>query len=73
MREKARQLMVEKYDAERICIPKMMALVRGTAAPWAGPPETFAAAPIERHPAGKGQSGDAKKPVSEPKAANAAT
>jgi glycosyltransferase involved in cell wall biosynthesis len=74
MRAKARQLVIEKYDAERICIPKMMALVRGTeAAPSAGPPETVAAAPIKRHPAGKGQSGDAKKPVSPPKAASAAT
>jgi glycosyltransferase involved in cell wall biosynthesis len=74
MREKARQLMVEKYDAERICIPKMMALVRGTeAAPWAGPPDTVAAVPTERHPAGEAQPGNAKKPAKEPKSASAAT
>jgi glycosyltransferase involved in cell wall biosynthesis len=33
MREKARQLVVEKYDAERLCIPQMMTLIRGHARP----------------------------------------
>jgi len=32
MRERARQSVVEKYDAERICVPQMMTLLRG------GPP-----------------------------------
>jgi glycosyltransferase involved in cell wall biosynthesis len=30
MREKARQSVIDTYDAERICVPKVMALIRGT-------------------------------------------
>jgi glycosyltransferase involved in cell wall biosynthesis len=28
MREKARQTVIDTYDAERICVPKVMALIR---------------------------------------------
>jgi glycosyltransferase involved in cell wall biosynthesis len=49
MRERARQSVIETYDAERICIPKVMALLRRTArgAAWETGPVT---APSEGRP-----------------------
>src|SRR5262249_34203558 len=40
MRERARQSVIETYDAERICIPKVMALLRRTAKAWETGPVT---------------------------------
>jgi glycosyltransferase involved in cell wall biosynthesis len=67
-REKARQLVIDKYDAERVCLPQIMTLLRGHA-PRAPTAESVESAPARSEQPGLESHGKPRRRVAKPKAA----